>query len=210
MLQILRQKAEEKNPDEFYFAMEKARTKNGVHLAGQIEANRYTQEQIKLMKTQDVGYLTLKSQAEKTKVERLRQNLHLLGSAAPPERRHIVFVENDQEAETFDPAKHFDTPAELLDRSFNRPRNEQLKSSIIVSNLGSDSIEKATKRTAKSRSIAYKELEQRERREKTLQQTASHLEVQKRNMSKGRRIKIKANPGSGSTHQYRWKSERKR
>ncbi len=29
--QTLRRKAEERNPDEFYFAMEKARTKDGVH-----------------------------------------------------------------------------------------------------------------------------------------------------------------------------------
>jgi U3 small nucleolar RNA-associated protein 11 len=29
--QRLKRKAEERNPDEFYFAMEKARTKNGIH-----------------------------------------------------------------------------------------------------------------------------------------------------------------------------------
>lgn len=29
--QVLKEKAEQRNPDEFYFAMEKARTKNGVH-----------------------------------------------------------------------------------------------------------------------------------------------------------------------------------
>jgi hypothetical protein len=31
--QVLRNKAALRNPDEFYFAMEKARTKDGVHLA---------------------------------------------------------------------------------------------------------------------------------------------------------------------------------
>ena len=30
-VQTLKRKAEERNPDEFYFAMENARTKNGVH-----------------------------------------------------------------------------------------------------------------------------------------------------------------------------------
>ena len=29
--QLLQRKAEERNPDEFYFAMEKSRTKEGVH-----------------------------------------------------------------------------------------------------------------------------------------------------------------------------------
>lgn len=31
LLQALKRKAEERNPDEFYFAMEKARTVEGVH-----------------------------------------------------------------------------------------------------------------------------------------------------------------------------------
>ncbi len=31
-LRRLRRKAEERNPDEFYFAMEKARTRSGVHV----------------------------------------------------------------------------------------------------------------------------------------------------------------------------------
>lgn len=33
VLQHLQNKAEERNPDEFYFAMESARTKDGVHIA---------------------------------------------------------------------------------------------------------------------------------------------------------------------------------
>lgn len=32
MLQHLESKAEQRNPDEFYFAMEKAKTKDGVHI----------------------------------------------------------------------------------------------------------------------------------------------------------------------------------
>lgn len=42
-LQQLRKKAEERNPDEFYFAMEKARTVDGVHVARSTEANKYSQ-----------------------------------------------------------------------------------------------------------------------------------------------------------------------
>lgn len=63
-LQHLRRKAEERNPDEFYFGMEKARTKDGVHVQPSAEANKYSQDELRLMKTQDIGYLTLKAQAE--------------------------------------------------------------------------------------------------------------------------------------------------
>lgn len=44
----------------------------------------------------------------------------------PQPQRHTVFVDSAQEAREFDAAKYFDTPAELLDRTFNRPRKEQL------------------------------------------------------------------------------------
>ena len=63
-LQQLRRKADERNPDEFYFAMEKARTSGGVHLAPSVEAHKYSQGELALMKSQDVGYLSLKAQAE--------------------------------------------------------------------------------------------------------------------------------------------------
>ena len=64
LLQQLRRKAEERNPDEFYFGMERARTKDGVHQAPTAQANKYSQEELRLMKTQDANYLSLKAQAE--------------------------------------------------------------------------------------------------------------------------------------------------
>ena len=208
-LQVLRQKAEERNPDEFYFAMEKARTRDGVHVAPTAEANKYSQEELRLMKSQDLGYQQLKAQTEAKvgvalgpgwleqrggqvvpgvapvsgtrsgrqmqactrsgrcstrfcysarqvnarvhtyrqtggiprlqisvliwhllrlpamqKVERMQQSLHLIG--APAANKHVVFVDDEEEAQQFDPARHFDTAPELLDRSYNRPRLEQL------------------------------------------------------------------------------------
>ena len=38
-----------------------------------------------------------------------------------------------EEAPSFSPQQHFDTPAELLGQAYNRPRNEQLKSAVLVS-----------------------------------------------------------------------------
>lgn len=62
--QVLRGKAEQRNPDEFYFAMERQRTKGGVHQTATAEANKHSQEELQLMRTQDVGYLRLKAQTE--------------------------------------------------------------------------------------------------------------------------------------------------
>lgn len=41
-----------------------ARTKEGVAIARSTEANKYSQAELQLMRTQDVGYLGLKAQAE--------------------------------------------------------------------------------------------------------------------------------------------------
>ena len=44
--------------------MEHARTRGGVAAAPAAPANKYSQEELRLMKSQDAGYLTLKAQAE--------------------------------------------------------------------------------------------------------------------------------------------------
>ena len=44
--------------------MEKARTEGGVHVQQTAEANAHSQEQLALMRTQDMGYINLKAQAE--------------------------------------------------------------------------------------------------------------------------------------------------
>ena len=59
------------------------------------------------------------------KVERLKSQLHFIGAAAP--RQHVVFVDDEAAAQSFLAEQHFDTPSELLDRSFNRPRTAQLQ-----------------------------------------------------------------------------------
>ncbi|KAJ6426084.1 hypothetical protein OIU84_026629 [Salix udensis] len=63
-LRRLKEKAASRNPDEFYFGMIKSKTVDGVHRP-QSEANKYTQEELLLMKTQDIGYILQKAQTEK-------------------------------------------------------------------------------------------------------------------------------------------------
>lgn len=115
------------------------------------------------MKTQDVSYLNLKAQQEAKvrascvdrlgdvplqqqhqqprpsfsfpdvlqKVERMRSSLHMLGAARPSS--HKVFVDGVAEAKKFRPEEFFDTAPELLDRTYNRPRREQIESDALVS-----------------------------------------------------------------------------
>lgn len=59
------------------------------------------------------------------KAERLKSSLHFIGLGQ--QNKHTVFVDSAKEAADFKPAKFFDTPAELLGRTYNRPRNAQLQ-----------------------------------------------------------------------------------
>ena len=63
-LQKLKRHADDRNPDEFYFAMQRSETKDGVHVVRTAEANKYSQSELALMRTQDIAYLRTRSQAE--------------------------------------------------------------------------------------------------------------------------------------------------
>ncbi|KAI9391990.1 hypothetical protein POPTR_006G026002v4 [Populus trichocarpa] len=65
-LRRLKEKAASRNPDEFYFGMIKSRTVGGVHRP-QTEANKYSQEELMLMKTQDTGYVLQKEKGRRLK-----------------------------------------------------------------------------------------------------------------------------------------------
>jgi hypothetical protein len=57
----------------------------------------------------------------------MQASLHLIG--VQPEdgaRKHTVFVDSAAEARAFKPEEYFGTPAELLGRAHNRPREGQL------------------------------------------------------------------------------------
>lgn len=271
-IKTLKRKAEERNPDEFYFAMESARTKNGVHDGRLTEANKYSQEQLALMKTQDVKYLSLKATSEANKAKRLKASLHFIGATGPtvvaaarppqqqrdmpappalavpevvarrrkaggglsssdkdaaaaaaaaraasgaaagPRPRHVVFVDTQREARGFDASEYFGTPAELLDRTFNRPRLQQLASSGAV--LG-----QANKQAEKRKYAAYKELSQRQERQAKVASVASHLSYQKEVMGKGRKRKLAGKELKAAAKQgadapagpvFVWKRERKK
>ncbi|XVF15034.1 hypothetical protein REPUB_Repub09cG0114700 [Reevesia pubescens] len=91
----LKEKAAFRNPDEFYFQMIKTRTVDGVH-KHETQANKYTQEELMLMKTQDVGYILQKLQSERKKIEKLTAVLHSVDNHTS--NRHIYYAEDREEA----------------------------------------------------------------------------------------------------------------
>lgn len=125
-IKALKTKAAYRNPDEFYFGMQRNRTKDGVHVGRADESNKYTAEELALMKTQDVKYVALRASEEAKKAAKLKANLHRVGldadeepvseedeerydeegfaiRAAPRQKRkHTVFVDDAEAARAFD------------------------------------------------------------------------------------------------------------
>lgn len=125
-LKGLRNKALERNPDEFYFGMHNSRVIDGKHR--EIKKNVLSQEVLNDMKTKDMGYIVYKKEKLNKKIEKLKNNMHLIGENKP--KSHTIFVDNEEELEEFDAAEHFGTAPELLERVHNIPRLSDLEKQL--------------------------------------------------------------------------------
>lgn len=202
-LKALKEKALNRNPDEFYFKMINNKTKDGVHTIKR--TTKHTADALKLMKTQDLNYINTKRAMEAKKIEKLQSVLHMLGDEddLQPTNQHIIFVDSKREAKSFDIAAHFDTVPELVSRKYNRPRIETLKNGVIQT-PGVETL----KKLERQRQRCYEELRERIEREKKMKLVSEELELQKHLMGKGRREKIQKDGESPPV--YKWRRERKR
>jgi U3 small nucleolar RNA-associated protein 11 len=141
-LKSMRNKAANRNPDEFYFGMHRGkvdgmsgrdtgrhvRTDEGRRI--EMEKSGLGPEGVRIMKDQDLAYLRMRRSMDERKVERLQGTLHYLdvdgdrdGGGRGRGGRHTIFVEGGRAGvDDFDAARHFDTMPELVGRAFNRPR----------------------------------------------------------------------------------------
>eukprot|EP00892_Ulva_mutabilis_P012609 jgi/Ulvmu1/9720/UM055_0058.1 len=199
----LQGKAAERNPDEFYFAMQNTSTKDGVHIARTTQANKYTKEELAMMRTQDSAYLRSKAQAQSRKEARLQSELHCLGTTSAVQ--HTVFVDSERQAAAFDPEAYFDTDAALLPRTFNRPRRSQ--AGTLVAAAGDP--HRAAKVSSKVHA-QYKEL-LRVQQVKTLLLKAAHgVDQQRALVGKGAKRKVSPKESGLGEAVYRWRTVRKK
>lgn len=93
------------------------------------QEDEHTPEQIQLMQTQDVKYVSMKKTIEANKIQRMQSELHMIDVANSVPNTHILFT--DDEDESIDLAKRFDTHPALLGRRTNRTRLEDLEKITI-------------------------------------------------------------------------------
>lgn len=182
IMKKLKEKAEFRNPDEFYFKMIKTRVVDGVHKPLS-EANKYSQEELMLMKTQDMGYILQKIQSEKKKIEKLTSTLHSLDNQ--PSNKHVYFAEDRDEAKEL--------------------RSRMSESSSVPS---IDVPGRIKKKTAAS----YREVESRMQRVQQLEKLYSEMALKKELQKPGRKRKLREEEMVCPTDKpvYKWRAERKR
>ncbi|KAL3637190.1 U3 small nucleolar RNA-associated protein 11 [Castilleja foliolosa] len=183
-IQKLKEKAAFRNPDEFNFKMIKTKTVNGVHRLAS-EANKYSKEELMLMKTQDIGYIQQKLQTEKKKIEKLNGMLHCLDNHSSS--NHVYYAEDRDEAREILAAK---VPEERGNRTFgDLPKD--IKRKTVAS---------------------YRELETRKNRVQELEKIYMDMAMQKELQKKGKKRKLREDEivAPNSRPVYKWRQERKR
>jgi U3 small nucleolar RNA-associated protein 11 len=182
-MKILKKKAADRNPDEFYFKMNNsAVNKKGIHKEkrdGSLDTSV-----VKLLKTQDMGYIVNKKVIDDRKVKKLQSSLHLIGDdKVGKKRKHKVFVDDEVAQAEFDVAEHLDTVPELVNHQYNRMTRGQLER-LADSEYTAPSVEQI-KKVLDKRNKAYKELEARAKRADKLGNAVKGLQQQRNMMSKG-------------------------
>ncbi|XP_022976940.1 probable U3 small nucleolar RNA-associated protein 11 isoform X2 [Cucurbita maxima] len=177
----LEKKAAFWNRDEFYFKMMiKTRT---VHKPER-RVNKYTKEQLILMKAQDAEYILQKMQSEERKIEKLTATLHSFDNQ--PSNEHLYFAEDREETNEI-----------------------QCRSSkgrwIALSETVPNSIKRKT-------ATSYKELEARRSRVWELEKLYRDMRFQQELRKMGRKRKRQEDELSNPTSNpvYKWRAERKR
>ena len=200
-LQALKERAYFRNPDEFYFKMINSKTENGLHKVTR-ENRPHTQQELKILKSQDLSYLNFKLGIEQKKISKIKESLHCLDGNTT-HNKHTIFVDTKEEVDEFEPSEFFDTAPELVSNKSNRPTRSQLKDTDLTQGIRPKEITAAKKQMKAS----YRELAQRMNRSEKLAGMADSLTHQRKLQEKGSR-KVVGKTLTGR-RMYRWKPTRK-
>ncbi|XP_074832520.1 putative U3 small nucleolar RNA-associated protein 11 [Carettochelys insculpta] len=204
VLKALHKKALEKNPDEFYFKMTRVQLQDGVHVLKQPK-EEVTEEQLKVMRTQDLKYVEMKRVAEAKKIERMKSELHLLDAPGKQPNKHVFFFNTKKEVRDFDVATHLNTSPELVNRVYNRPTIETLQKEKVKGATHPAHLQKL----AQQRKRQYSLLKQRIERERKMFVIAQKIQTRKDLLDKTHKVKVKKETVN-SPAVYKFKFQRKR
>nr|CDJ87713.1 Mitochondrial substrate solute carrier and Small-subunit processome and Transcription factor E2F dimerisation partner (TDP) domain containing protein [Haemonchus contortus] len=177
-LKKLRKYALDKNEDEYHHHMINSEVKlDGRHYEKKTKKQEEDSEvQKKLSDVKDLEYVKYKLHAENKKIEELKSELHFADpSCGLGASKHTIFVDDDEEAKSFDPVEYFGTDESVISRKYNRLRKNDLARKNV---LGAESKEDV-KKADRLRRARYSELMKRQQRAKELEVVVAKLELKK-------------------------------
>jgi len=196
-LATLREKAQFRNPEEFFHGMIAAGTKSsrrsGKELEREATAMRRNAEEHALALAHDVGYVATKRSGERASIKALQARLHFTeataaaasASASSGKGRRIVFGEDGAVARV-DGGVPEAQPALRRGHEEKRALNKAMRAE-------------------------YRELDARLEREQRLRRLMLSMETERNLMGKGRRFRVKERDDrTGEPAVYRWRAQRKR
>jgi U3 small nucleolar RNA-associated protein 11 len=145
-LKNLRQKAADRNEDEFYFGMMSrkgpgARVKEGRSYTGTVQGDRGNKaldmETVRLLKTQDMGYVRSMRQIASKQVAKLEQQIILTRGVDHQEEDY------DDEDDDFDLPGEPQKPRKILFADSTEERNDELQKRIEMAAAADDSNDEA-------------------------------------------------------------------
>ncbi|KAF7290489.1 hypothetical protein MKEN_01495900 [Mycena kentingensis (nom. inval.)] len=201
-LNRLKQKAAEKNKDEFYFAMKNQSTKGGVHVADRGNV-ALPQDIVKVLKSQDENYVRTMRSAGLKKIDKLKAQLTAIKGKRRAAQR-IVFVEDVEEAKQYaSSAKKRSAPSPLDEATVDatspsdlgwkaatpkKARRTFVEDDEAEYDEDSDAVLATDQRGTRTRLL--KELSARLFRDTQLRYAEREFEMQRQLMGKGARRKI--------------------
>ncbi|XP_034939229.1 probable U3 small nucleolar RNA-associated protein 11 [Chelonus insularis] len=204
ILKLLKKRVLNKNPDEFYFHMINSKVRKGIHREKD-KPKEYTEEQMKLMKTQDLKYIGFKRNLEYRAIEKMQSQLHAIDAANKTPNKHIFFVDGNEEEKNFDVAKKLQTHSALLERKTNRLQLDRLKEIKLP-----DIDEKTLAKMEQQKHMAYTELEKRIKREKELTLVQQKLEIKNALKNKSKKPILIKEGTKDAPPIYKWSFQRKK
>lgn len=197
-LKLLRKKAKERNPDEFYFGMHSTKSdERGIGYKENpldIAERELSADAKKLLQTQDSTYVRTMRLKELRVIERMQAELMPKASG-----KHTIFVGSEKEQEDFDAAEYFQTDKSLVNKRENRLKLDQLSQK---QNRALDLDEGVNK----ERVARLKKLATHIERERELAIVEQRLDLDRELAKGGEKEKI-IKDGKVS---YKWKAERKK
>lgn len=204
-LKILRDRAKERNPDEFYYGMNTRKVDSKgllIESRNGDEDESLTMDQVKLLKTQDSNYVRTLRQQELQTLDKKSKQLMFQSNG-----KHTVFVESQEERDNFSPEEFFNTTTEMLNRRENRLTKDQLTQNLTGASVGAANTIMPKESLDKKKIKKFKIVKQHIERENKLKEVQRRMDMQREVMKSGSKKKVVDSKGNVS---FKWKKQRKR